>query len=508
MTPEAFLALPVAEQQALVARLGPQDQVVLLEKLKTLAFIRERTKFERMFPDAGPLRRELYPKHVQFFADGAWAQSRAMISGNAVGKTEAGGFETTAHLTGRYPHWWGGHRFNRPIDAWVGGDTIKTVRDITQKRLFGVADYRSKDIGTGIIPKDCIGQIIPSNQLTGLIDKVQIKTTAGWSSLQFKSYDQGRDVWQGENIHWVWLDEQAPMWIYEESITRFRGPAADGRLILTFTGLKGATDLVLLFLPELTDKVDEKSMREASRARVQISMDEVPHLSAEQVQMWLANYSGMARETRRTGIPYAGSGRVYVVDEDAFVVDPFKIPESWALIAGADFGYGSEDGSGGTAAVWGAYDRQADTVYIFDEYFRAQAEAPIHAQALKKHGDWVPIEGDYAGIAISEQGRGKVMDVYKRYGLNIRPAEKDVESGIREVESRLSQSKLRIFRTCSGLIQEYRMYNRDEKGKIIKKNDHRLDALRYLVMGLKRAKAKPIPKQAKVKPMDFGFYSN
>lgn len=508
MTPEVFLSLPPDQRQSLIARLSLQDQAALLEKLKLLATIRERTKFERMFPDSGPLRRELYPKHVQFFNDGAWAQSRAFVGGNATGKTEAGGYETVSHLTGRYSDWWEGHRFGRPINAWVGGDTIKTVRDIIQRKLFGVDDYRSKDIGTGIVPKDCIGSIIPSNQLTGLIDKVRIKTADGWSTLQFKSYDQGRDAWQGENTHWVWLDEQAPLYIYEESITRFRGNAADGRLILTFTGLKGATDLVLLFLPELTDKVDEKSMRAASRSRVVVAMDEVPHLSQEQVQMLLANYSGMWRETRRTGIPYAGSGRVYVVDEDAFIVDPFKIPDHYALIAGADFGYGSEDGSGGTAAVWGAYDRQNDTVYIFDEYFRAQAEAPTHAQALKKHGEWVPIEGDYAGIAISEQGRGKVMDVYKRYGLNIRPAEKDVESGIREVESRLSQSKLRIFRTCSGLIQEYRMYNRDEKGKIIKKNDHRLDALRYLVMGLKRAKAKPIPKQAKVKPMDFGFYSN
>lgn len=509
MNYDEFRALSKDKRDEMISRLSLDDARKLVEGIRKIQEIESRTKFYRMFPDAGPLRRELYPHQTQFFADGKWAQARSFVGGNGTGKTEAGGFELTAHTTGQYPSWWEGHDFGRPILAWIGGDTIKTARDIIQKKLFGSDDHRHSDFGTGIIPRDCIGKVTPSNQLTGLIDKVRIKHTSGrWSTVQLKSYDQGRDAWQGAEPNFVWLDEQAPTDIYEESITRFRGGSADGRLILTFTGLKGATDVVLLFLPELTDKVDHKSMREAGRARVVCPMDEVPHLSKEQVTQLLANYTGLIRETRRTGIPYAGSGRVYAVDEDAFVVDPFKIPDHFALISGADFGYGSEDGGGGTAAVWGAYDRQNETIYIYDEYFRAQAEAPVHASALKKHGDWIPCEGDYAGVAISEEGRGKVVDVYRKLGVNIRPAVKDVESGIRTVETMLSQSKLRIFRTCTGLIQEYRMYNRDERGKIIKKNDHRLDALRYLVMGIKHAKTKPIPKHnSATSELTFGFYS-
>jgi len=42
------------------------------------------------------------------------------------------------------------------------------------------------------------------------------------------------------------------------------------------------------------------------------------------------------------------------------------------------------------------------------------------------------------------------------------------------------------------LLREYRFYRRDEDGKIIKANDHALDALRYgVVTGLNIAKVRP-----------------
>ena len=425
------------------------------------------------------------------------------------GKTEGGGYETVCQLTGLYPPWWEGKRFNRPIKAWVAGDSKESVRDILQLKLFGTTDYRQRsELGKGIIPISVMGNPRPAQGWPGVIDNCHIKhVSGGWSQIQFRSYEQGRELFQGSEVDWVWLDEQCDMAIYEECLNRFRGQSEDGRLILTFTGLKGATDVVLLFLPELSP-VTTESMRQMSRARVVCPMDDVPHLSKEDIRVKLGNTSGMFRETRRTGIPYAGSGRVYRVEEESFVISPFKIPAHFALISGADFGYGKADArdaeiSGGTAAVFGAYDRENDIVYVFDEYFRAQAEAPIHAVALKKHGDWVPCEGDPAGFALKEGERSTIIKTYRSLGVNIQPATKDVEPGILTVEGRLSEGKLKIMSNCSGLIQEYRMYSRDENGKIIKKNDHRLDALRYLVMGLKRAKTKPLKNDKPMQAMSF-----
>src|SRR5271166_3119159 len=98
-----------------------------LTKLEELASLRQersrrtaRRKLLTYYPDHGPLRRELYPKHMEFFEAGATHRERLMCAANRVGKTEGvGGFETTLHLTGRYPDWWKGRRFNRPVRAWA-----------------------------------------------------------------------------------------------------------------------------------------------------------------------------------------------------------------------------------------------------------------------------------------------------------------------------------------------------------------------------------------------------
>ena len=81
--------------------------------------MRRRSPFLTMFPASGPHRRELYPKHIEFFSAGAQYKERLFMAANRVGKTVAGAFETTCHLTGCYPDWWKGHRFDHATDAWA-----------------------------------------------------------------------------------------------------------------------------------------------------------------------------------------------------------------------------------------------------------------------------------------------------------------------------------------------------------------------------------------------------
>src|SRR5690606_20987354 len=108
------------------------------------------------FPDTGPLRRELYKQHLEFFRLGKEYPTRCFMAANRVGKTEGGGgYETVLHLTGLYPDWWDGRRFDHPIDAWAAGDTNDTVRDIIQLKLIGTKE----DLGTGLIPGALIGKI-------------------------------------------------------------------------------------------------------------------------------------------------------------------------------------------------------------------------------------------------------------------------------------------------------------------------------------------------------------
>jgi phage terminase large subunit-like protein len=211
-----------------------------------------------LYPDEGPLRRELYPKHVQFFAAGATYRERAVMAGNRTGKSFGmGGYETALHLTGLYPAWWPGRRFTRPIDAWAAGDTSETTRDIVQKILTGVGgDREGGELGTGLIPGDkFVGEPSRRAGVPGAFDTISVRhTSGGISSLGLKSYDQGRKKFQGTSKDLVWLDEEPPRDVYTECITRTM--TTNGMILCTFTPLEGLTDVALMFMPDLAPAPD------------------------------------------------------------------------------------------------------------------------------------------------------------------------------------------------------------------------------------------------------------
>ncbi len=211
-------------------------------------------KFENLFPDDGPFARHLYPKHLEFFTDGKWARERLFMAGNRTGKTVAGAFEMTAHLTGRYPHWWPGHKFRRQVRAWAAGDTNETTRDIIQLELLGNVvggdDGRKTFDGSGMIPRECIGQPKWKAGVQDLADTIPIMHDNGrWSTLGFKSFDQKRRSFQGTAKEIIWLDEECPMDVYGECLMRVA--TTRGRLMTTFTPLLGLSELVLAFYPDL-----------------------------------------------------------------------------------------------------------------------------------------------------------------------------------------------------------------------------------------------------------------
>lgn len=232
----------------------------LLRLLEETERRRSRRKIFSMYPDTGALRRELYPKHLDFFRAGAEHRERLMLAANRVGKTEGvGGYEMTMHLTGLYPEWWDGRRFDAPINAWMAGKTNETTRDIVQAKMFGKIAFdgsRKRVSGTGLVPGDLIGDISWKQGVQDLIDTVKVKhVTGGWSLLGVKSYQQGRGSFEGTEQHVIWLDEEPPLDIYSECLIRTM--TVDGIVILTFTPLEGMSDVVLAFLPNGLEKAEE-----------------------------------------------------------------------------------------------------------------------------------------------------------------------------------------------------------------------------------------------------------
>lgn len=220
-----------------------------LERIEVLErSLQAQLKLWRMsglFPDEGRLRRELYVRHLAFFRAGARHRERLFMAGNRVGKTIAGAYELTCHLTGRYPHWWEGRRFSGEVHAWACGTTLETSRDIVQLELLGPETA----MGTGMIPAaDIIWPTMRYRPNTNkALDRVSIRRQDGTTStLQLKSYDQGRKAFEGTAKHVVWCDEEPPLPIYNEVLTRTG--TTGGIVMVTFTPLEGATDVVVSFM--------------------------------------------------------------------------------------------------------------------------------------------------------------------------------------------------------------------------------------------------------------------
>ena len=175
---------------------------------------RSMLKWMSFYPAEGPLRRELYRKHLAFFAAGARYPQRMMMAANRVGKTEGvGAYEVALHLTGNYPEWWPGKRFARQTRGWAAGDTRQTVRDILVEKLLGPKSSR----GSGMIPGRQIVRIVPQPGVPDGVELVEVKHACGKvSRLGFKSFDQGRVSFQGTEQDFVWLDEEPPPDVYEE----------------------------------------------------------------------------------------------------------------------------------------------------------------------------------------------------------------------------------------------------------------------------------------------------
>ena len=205
--------------------------------------------------------------------------------------------------------------------------------------------------------------------------------------------------------------------------------------------------------------------------------DDVGHLTAEaKAELW-DSIPPYQRDARSKGVPQLGSGAIYPVPESDIVCDPFAIPSYWPRSYGLDVGWNR------TAAVFQAHDRETDTVYLYSEHYRGQAEPSIHADAIKaRAGDWMMGVIDPASRGRGQRDGEQLFTNYQQLGLLISKAENGVEAGLFDVWQRLSTGRLKVFKTMQSWLGEYRLYRRDEKGAVVKTNDHLMDATRYLIV--------------------------
>jgi hypothetical protein len=438
----------------------------------------------------------------------------ATRGGNRSSKTHAIAYVDAMHATGLYPDaikYWRCREdcqyFMKHGKFRVGGDPIEVpytgtrfyeapkmgiisvsqdqmVKGI-QSKLFGP----SHDFGTGLIPKDLIldHQFIKE---TGCLNWALIKHSSGGTvKLDCMNYTQNVSQYMGFDWQYAHFDEQ-PKWdIFDES--RMRMLDKGGYMHLTFHPREDTE------LTTFLDKLEEKKPEYYDS--FYLEWQDNYTLNDDMIQMCEETMTEEEKLWRKYGRRNNSEGRVFPWDKEIYVIEPFVLEPYWRRIAGFDVGHS-------TAAVSGAYDDQANILYIYNEYEHDGALPAVHASALRQWGDidlWI----DPASRQVKPTDLQSLYQIYEREGLRIKKAETyagSVMTSINILNQMYEERRVCIFSTCTSLIKQIGLYRRRKNGttgmiEIVKKDDHLVDCMRYLTLHLDQARVMGATKK-KIQP--------
>lgn len=298
----------------------------------------------------------------------------------------------------------------------------------------------------------------------------------------FKSVDQGRRAFQGISIRRGDIDEE-PLGLDGFGVfDELRARVADqgGKIAIMMVPMEGIT------------WVHDRLVIAGEYGARHFTLDPAhnPHLPPN----FLRLFEGMSDDdiaVRRFGQFKSRSGAVYKQwaqgDGDRYgpghVCNDFDIPDDWPRFRGADFGLVNA-----TVVLWGALDPD-DTLFIYREYFQPDGESyPWHGEQVRA----LEPKGEVFQASWGDPSAAEALDFWAGLDLYFDLANNDREHGIDAVKDRLrlrgdNRPRLKVFRSCPNLIREFGSYAIDPKRidhMPLKKDDHAMDALRYMCMGL------------------------
>lgn len=456
-----------------------------------------------------------YAFQVKFHND--QRNKRGLQAANQIGKTISATAEDAYHLTGKYPEWWKGKVFDRPVRLICGGVNNDKTRDLLQKALFGdPVTWRGEDgsLGTGWVPKKDIGKISMKRGVSDAFMHVKVKHHTngifdGWSQVTFLAYEMGKATWMGDTIDLFHLDEEPPMDILTQA---GRGCIASGGIIyLSYTPENGRTDVVQMVekewgfhRAEWNDVAGEDFSIEVEGEILEFTTvhtlgGKPGHLTKEKVLEAQKTFPPYTMKMRARGIPVLGSGLVFEYSEETIKVAPFDLPPHWPRLGAIDFG-GIAKKSHPSAVVYGAYDETNDVIYIYDGFRLYSAEIADVAARMLSRPSWIPIEWPHDGNK-EVPGGSTVAQEYKDYGVNMQesfftnPPDENkadgtggikIEPGIVAMSNRIKDRRIRVFSTLPEWFEEYRQYHLKD-GKIVDREDDFMAASRYLTQSLRHA---------------------
>ena len=458
---------------------------------------------------------EWQKKAINFTSD---KKVTGLICGNQMGKSETVCATVACHLTGIYPDWWEGKKWDKPVNVWIAGPDGRHNREVLQKRIFGTDNKRlNAMIGTGMVPRENIDLKSLVSIRGNDIESGKVKhISGGYSEFSFRAYTQGREAAQGAPVHVIVVDEQPNGEWWKEALTRTR--ATKGHAMLSFTPLKDAAtsgNLMenLLDLPEQegspVDDFGAKWLCDNRWAMVRASWYDAPHILRDDpnaIEEAKREYS-FDYQARVYGIPVVGSGRVYPHKMEDIIFNPSNtlLNPNWDGLIGVDFGWTDNDPS---AMIKVAWDEINDVVYILEEWKGETTTDQSFVKQVNFIDPRLPIVWPRDGNTASDwKGGGTISDKLRNdFGLNMLPEpfhnpekgkgkNNHLDPGFQEINSRLISGRLKISSECFGLLKEIEAYGygKDVNGQTTGKpakysEDHLCDAMRYAVMTIIQGK--------------------
>lgn len=473
-------------------------QLIRDEDWDTVADILKQIEYDEKYRS---IRRfSPYDYQKELFDAGKHFMSRFACFSNRCGKTYSGAREMAYHLTGKYPVWFDGHRFNRPIKAWAIGITGDSTRKVLQQELLGTIDIRQEDeIGMGSIARDDI--LMEKMEKDGprvLVARIKHYNEEGVydgdSLLEFRSTQQGVATLMGTAQDFIWLDEEDEhnsMEIYTQCMTRLATTA--GRLLITATPENGLTSLIQKFMdtPEMWIG--------------HVGWDRVPHLTEEIKETLIASYPAWEIPLRTQGIPSAGSGAIFQVLDEEIQVPPLTPRNHWPIIAGVDFGR-SRDPS---VVVFATKDDNGVITVFHEEYLDKDRSVERIAQViLASPYPQIPIVVPHDGNGVATDGGSETRaSILRRLGCNVvpgtfsnpievqnsiaNPNRKHLgkEGGLAWMAYKFKNGSMKVCQNLINFFREKRSYFYVEKGGKSRPkdgDDHVIDAMRIAVLSIDR----------------------
>jgi phage terminase large subunit-like protein len=330
----------------------------------------------------------------------------------------------------------------------------------------------SRDSTAAGAPKSALVEVLPARGLADLADVIRVQHVSGdVSTISLKAYSQGRERFQGATIDYLWLDEEPDASIFSEALTRTN--IARGPSVLTFTPLKGMSTVVKRYL------LDKSPARHVTT----MTLDDAGHYSTEDKARITAQYPEHEKATRTRGIPQMGSGRVFLVDEEKLLIDPFECPRHWIKLGGLDPGWTH---FAAFCECW--WDRDLDIFYLVRTVRLREQTVLQHVNVVRSwrlRWAW-PHDGRNqtlagAGVPLMKQYRDAGLDMMNEKAT-FEDGGMSVEAGVAEMHDRMRGGRWKVFKGQNdGWLEEYRLYHRKD-GLLIKENDDAISASRYALM--------------------------